>query len=56
MNKMRQTVGYKGKHGVIFLPPGDWLAGSAANQGGMRQHSQTVPASEINPQSFYLQL
>src|SRR5713101_2351903 len=22
----------------------------------MRQHSQTIPASEINPQSFYLQL
>src|SRR5947209_6006015 len=54
--KRVRNVSYKGKHGVIFSPPGNCLAGSAAHQGGMRQHSQTIPASAINLRSFYLQL
>jgi len=56
VEKRVRNVSYKGKHGVMFSPPGNCLAGSAAHQGGMRQHSQTIPASAINLRSFYLQL
>jgi hypothetical protein len=56
VEKRVRNVSYKGKHGVIFSPPGNCLAGSAAHPEGMRQHSQTILASAINLRSFYLQL